>query len=200
MPSFDQVMRILEHITWPVIILIAFAMLRPWRLVVGSPDRPGTTTLNIGTAGLSIKRQISRAHSATEGAKPVNVPAQEPGPLAVDEEANEASIDSYSLIMASWSELASVFDQALKTAGVPRRDISWKAPARMLSLLQDKGILSDSLRDAAAELLDVRNQVRRNGAGRFSGLGITSNDAQQFYGSTRILRAVVEHWLAQHGK
>lgn len=189
---FDQWIRVAEALAWPLTAVVVFVALRPWRLVDHLIKQGGS----FEAAGIKVDltAKIRDAQNAA-GAAPVPAPAahMEPGPVAVDDdEENAASIDPYSLIISSWSGLVGALDAALERAGIEVRD--WRGPVPLLNTLRQHGALNEGLLQAARDLLDVRNQVKRNGPSNFSRLGISSLDAERFAGSARTIKAAVDAW------
>lgn len=189
----DQIIRLIEALAWPVVAVIALFAIRPWRLITHLVDRGGK--LEAAGVKIDLPAKIREAQTAAQAALPAGDAAQvEAAALTVDDDdTNAASIDAYSLIVSSWSELVTVMDKALEALGVDQRD--WRSPAGLLNTLRDRGVLSNGLHEATRDLLDVRNQVKRNGPDRFSKLGITARDAERFAGSARTIQTTVEAWL-----
>jgi len=151
----------------------------------------------LAAAGVTINlpSKIREAQNATEAEPlPVDVVRSKVKLFSVeDDDANAASIDPYSLIISSWSELVRTFDDALQRLGVERRD--WRGPSSLLLKLKKLGAISDGLYGASRDLLEIRNQVKRNGPGKFSGLGIDAKDAEIFASTAQSIAAAVDSWL-----
>jgi len=190
---FDQWIRLTEALAWPIAAVVFFIVLRPWRVVDHLLNQGGT--LEAAGVKLDLPAKIREAQTATQAApQPGDAAQVGVAPLAVDDdEENAASIDPYSLIVSSWSDLVQTLDAALERAGIQNRD--WRGPGALLQTLRQQGALTDGLHEAARDLLDVRNQVKRNGPARFSNLGISSRDAERFAGSARTIKTAVDAWI-----
>lgn len=190
---FDQLVRLIEALAWPIAAVVFFCVLRPWRVVDHLLNQGGT--LEAAGVKLDLPAKIREAQTATQAdIQPADAVQAGGVPIAVDDdEENAASIDPYSLIISSWSELVRTLDVALERASIQDRD--WRGPGPLLQILRQQGALSEGLHEAARDLLDVRNQVKRNGPARFGSLGISSRDAERFAGSARTIKTAVGGWL-----
>lgn len=185
-PNWDLILRFLEIVIWPLVVLMAVAMIKPGRIIDAMLENGGE--IAAGGAAIRLGKRIG------DVAEEVRTDAETAGVAAPKENPLEEAADPYTTIMNGWGLVIAGLEEAVERTGLPRLDK--RNPMETVQRLRREDWIGKRLASSIQELWDVRNQVTRAGSNRLKRLGITPRTADQYYDSagriqTGISRAIV---------
>lgn len=172
--DWNLVLRFLEVLIWPFVVLAGLAIIRPGRLIDHLIENGG----EISGAGATIKlaKRIDEVSESVRTDEETSAPSE-----IVPSNPLEESGDPYTTIMNGWGLIAQGIEEALERTGLG--DLDRRNPMEAVKRLRRGDWIGNRLQDNTQRLWDVRNQVKVAGSTRLKKLGIDRAAADDFYES-----------------
>lgn len=181
-PNWDLLLRFIEVLAWPVITLVGLAMIRPGRIVDALLDGG---EVGVGPATLRFKDRVQEIAAAVERNEELAPESERPieNPL-------QESADPYTTVMNGWGKVIEGLEQAVERAGVGQLDR--RNPIDAVLRLRRANMIGRKLQSNIQELWDFRNRVVRAGSRQLERMGLTQEQADEYYSTAdRVRRAIL---------
>lgn len=181
-PNWELILRFVEVLIWPMITLIGLAMIRPQRIIDALLDGG---EVGVGPATLKFKQRVQEIADsvdrneevAAEPVRPIENPLQE-------------AADPYTTVMNGWGKVIEGLEDAVARTGsgvLDRRN-----PIETVQQLRRAGMIGRKLQDNIQSLWDFRNRAVRAGSRRLERLGLSQEQADEYYTTAdRVRRAIL---------
>ncbi len=172
--DWPLVLRFIEVLIWPIITLLGFVMIRPWRIVDAVLENGGE--LGLGPANLRLAKRVDEIAASVESDEVVQpeVPEQSSpvNPL-------QGAADPYTTVLNGWGKVVEGLEEAVRRANLP--PIDKRNPMDTVTRLRRQQVIGSRLERNIREMWDFRNKVKHAGSRKLERLGLTQLGADDFY-------------------
>jgi hypothetical protein len=172
--DWELVLRFIEVLIWPIITLMGFVMIRPWRVVDAVLENGGE--LGLGPANLRLAKRVDEIAASVESDETTAPDASETpavtNPL-------QGAADPYTTVLNGWGKVAEGLEEAVRRAKLPPLDR--RNPMDTVTRLRRQQVIGSRLERNIREMWDFRNKVKHAGSRRLERLGLTQLGADDFY-------------------
>jgi hypothetical protein len=172
--DWELVLRFIEVLIWPIITLMGFVMIRPWRVVDAVLENGGE--LGLGPANLRLAKRVDEIAASVESDDTTASDASETPAVA---NPMQGATDPYTTVLNGWGKVVEGMEEAVRRAKLPPLDK--RNPMDTVIRLRRQQVIGTRLERNIREMWDFRNKVKHAGSRRLERLGLTQLGADDFY-------------------